>query len=437
MAFAPLQTAQLGRSLAQIADRDGDHADLYLERLEEVVLPESNESPGVVVRREQGFAVRLLRQGRTWLAARDRLDSANLRHALRQVARAVPSAAYMPEIPPPEPWDEEFALDEVLAFPSRVREQIRQAHIAFPARFSCGRHRRQVQVFGTRFVSEAEHEHFYSFVAELPWTRYGVLLPEFGDSEVQAVVEALTDCFQAREALPPSSATPVTVLGPAATAVLLHEAVAHALEADTLSLGGRPESACGYRLASSLLSILDDPRGAPEGVSRLTDDEGIPTIRRWLLQQGEIREPLADVLHAGQSLLLSPGAARRGSRHLSPVPRSLHLELLPGETDASDLLAEGDGGLFFPLVSRGTLDPLSGEVEIHFPYGRRISNGRAADFVGPCRLRGSVATLLQAVSAVGREQQFAGAGWCAKGGHRLAVWATCPSLRLEGLEVTS
>ena len=113
------------------------------------------------------------------------------------------------------------------------------------------------------------------------------------------------------------------------------------------------------------------------------------------------------------------------------------MELLPGETDASDLLAEGEGGLFFPLVSRGTLDPLSGEVEIHFPYGRRISNGLAADFVGPCRLRGSVATLLQAVSAVGREQRFAGAGWCAKGGHRLAVWATCPSLRLEGLEVTS
>ena len=437
MAFASLQTAQLGRSLAQIADHEGDHADLYLERLEDVEVPENEESPGVMVRREQGFAVRLLRQGRTWLAARDRLDSDNLRHALRQVARAVPSAAYLPEIPLSEPWNEEYAVDEVLAFPSRVREQIRQSHVAFPTLLNCGRHRRLVQVVGTRFVSEAEHEKFYSFVAELPWTRHGVLLPRLGEHEAEGVVRILIDSFRAREAPPPKSAAPVTVLGPAATAVLLHEAVAHALEADTLALGGRAESACGYRLASDLVSVLDDPRGAPEGVSRLSDDEGIPTIRRWLLQRGEIREPLADILHAGQSVMLSPGAARRGNRHLAPVPRSLHLELLSGETDSADLLAQGDGGLFLPLASRGTLDPLSGEVEIQFPYGRRISKGVAADFVGPCRLRGTVAALLQAVTAVGSEQEFAGAGWCAKGGHRLAVWATCPSLRLEGLEVAA
>jgi predicted Zn-dependent protease len=392
VAFAPLQTAQLGRSLSQIADQEGDHADLYLERCEAVEVPENDESPGVLVRREQGFAVRLLRQGRTWLASRDRLDSSNLRQALRQVARAVPNAAYMPEFPLLEASTEPFAGDDVLAFPSLVREQIRQAHIAFPARFHCARHRRLVQVVGTRFVSEAEQEQFYSFVAELPWIRYGVLLARFDEAEAQSVVE-------------------------------------------TLSLGGRAESACGYRLGSELLSILDDPRGAPEGVSRFSDDEGIPTIRRWLLQQGEIREPLADVLHAGQSLLLSPGAARRGDRHLAPVPRSLHLELLPGQTGSSDLLAEAEGGLYFPLVSRGALDPLSGEVEVHFPYGRRISGGQLSDYVGPCRLRGTVATLLQAVTAVGSDQEFAGAGWCAKGGHRLAVWATCPALRLEGPEV--
>ena len=150
VAFAPLQTAQLGRSLAQIADQDGDHADLYLERLEAVEVPENDETPGVAVRREQGFAARLLRRGRTWLAARDRLDSATLRHALRQVARAVPNAAYMPEVPLLESSTEEFIFDEVLAFPSLVREQIRQAHIAFPARFHCARHRRLVQLHQLR-----------------------------------------------------------------------------------------------------------------------------------------------------------------------------------------------------------------------------------------------------------------------------------------------
>ena len=214
-------------------------------------MPENDESPGVLVRREQGFAVRLLRQGRTWLASRDRLDSSDFRHALRQVARAVPNAAYMPEFPLLEASTEAFAVEDVLAFPSLVREQIRQAHIAFPARFHCARHRRLVQVVGTRFVSEAEQEQFYSFVAELPWIRYGVLLARFDEAEAQSVVETLLDSFRAREASSPGQASPTTVLGPAATAVLLHEAVAHALEADTLSLGGRAESACGYRLAAT------------------------------------------------------------------------------------------------------------------------------------------------------------------------------------------
>jgi hypothetical protein len=56
--------------------------------------------------------------------------------------------------------------------------------------------------------------------------------------------------------------------------------------------------------------------------------------------------------------------------------------------------------------------------------------------VGPCRLEGRVAGLLAAVAAVGARTETAGAGWCAKGGQRLPVWATAPAIRLEGVEVT-
>jgi predicted Zn-dependent protease len=433
--FARLQTAQLGRSLAQIADRESDHAELFLEHREEVEVCEGGESPGVQLRREQGFAVRLLRQGKTWLASRDRLDSESLRSAIRQVARAVPSASYLPEMPTADAWFDEPEYPEVLAFPSMVRERIRELHVAFPARFSCARYRRTVQVAGTRFVSDQEEEGYYGFVADLPWGRNGALLPRLDGDAAAAVANELLESFRARDAAPAIGDTSVLVLGPSATAIFLHEAVAHALEADTLALGGRPEAACGYRLGGEALSILDDPRSAPQGICRLSDDEGIPTIRRWLMRQGEVREPLADVMYAGQSILLSPGAARRGSRHLSPVPRSLHLELLAGEASDDDLRLEATGGLFLPLVSRGALDPLRGDVELQFPFGRRITPSGLGEFVGPCRLRGRVADLLQSVTAVGGESRFAGAGWCAKGGHRLPVWATCPSILLEGLEV--
>ena len=131
-----------------------------------------------------------------------------------------------------------------------------------------------------------------------------------------------------------------------------------------------------------------------------------------------------------------PGAGRRGSRHLPPGPRSSHLELLPGGASLADLFAEAEGGLYLPAASRGALDPASGEFTLRFPYARRLRGGEPAEVLGPCALRGRVADLLSRAAAVGAEARPAGAGWCAKGGQKLPVWATAPALRLEGVEVT-
>jgi TldD protein len=225
------------------------------------------------------------------------------------------------------------------------------------------------------------------------------------------------------------------VLGPAATAVLLHEAVAHALEADTLILSGRPEAACGYRLGSELLSVLDDPAGAPSAVARRVDDEGVPVTRRWLLRDGQVHEPLADRFFSSRSERLTPGAARRADRHAPPAPRSSHLELLTGDSELAELWQRARGGFYLPQVSRGRLDPIRGEFSLRFPYARRIGSEGPEDYHGSCGLRGRVHQLLTAVEAIGSEPRFEGAGWCAKGGQLMPVWATCPAILVRGLEL--
>ncbi len=95
-----------------------------------------------------------------------------------------------------------------------------------------------------------------------------------------------------------------------------------------------------------------------------------------------------------------------------------------------------EGGLFLTEASHGSLDPLSGEFSLWLPYARRIRGGEPGEAVGPCRLVGRVAELLASIAAVAREARPAGAGWCAKGGQRLPVWATAPALRIEDAEVT-
>jgi PmbA/TldA metallopeptidase C-terminal domain len=435
MPFSELDTAAVARTLSQIAEQSEDVVDAFFERREDVELPPEDEGPGLRAWREEGFAIRLVREGRTWLASRDAVESRPFAEALRQVARAIPSATY------PEPtlqmpvFANPAAAPELADLPAAVTRSLRAHHVGFPVRYTVRRHRRWVQVVGPRLVPAAESESFYSVTADGSWGRYGALFPLLDATVAETVAGSLVALFRARQAPPPLAFRGVAVLAPTVVAVLLHEAVAHALEADVLAQGGNPESAVGVAMAAEQLDVLDDPAAAPEGVRRSTDDEGSPVFRRWLLRGGVVEQPLADSLWARTSPVLVPGAGRRGSRHLPPGPRSSHLELLPGETDDADLFAGADEGLFLSETSRGALDPLSGEFTLHLPFARRIRRGALAETVGPCRLRGRVADLLTRVTAVGNTSTAAGAGWCAKGGQKMPVWATAPSLRLEGVEI--
>ena len=436
MPFSELDTAAVARTLSQIAEKPDDVVDAFFERREEAELPPEDEGPGLRVRREEGFAIRLSREGHTWLASRDNVDAKPFAEALRQVARALPSATY-PEpafrMPPFEP--DPRAAAELVGIPEALARAVRSHHVGFPSRLTVRRHRRWVQVVGPRLVAGQETETFYSLQAETTWGGHGAIHPRLDANALEGFAASLVHLFRARQASSPEPFRGNAILAPAAVAVLLHEAVAHALEADVLAQGGNPEAAVGVSMAASSVDVLDDPAAAPTGVRRATDDEGSAVFRRWLLRGGVVEQPLADLLWARTSPVFVPGAGRRATRHLPPGPRSSHLEMLRGDATDDDMLSDADGGLYLQEASRGTLDPLSGEFRLHLPFARRIRRGALSDTVGPCVLRGRVADLLTRVTAVGREARPAGAGWCAKGGQKMPVWATAPTLRLEGVEI--
>jgi TldD protein len=368
---------------------------------------------------------------------------------LRQVARAQPAAMVEPELAAGDPLAvPAVPVATLRAFAAELERAIRRHHVAFPFRLTTRWHRRDLQVVGPRWVPDGEREVFYSLDVEMPWGRYGALATGLQAGEAERVARALVARFRAREAPPPPSGRYPLLLSPGATAVMLHEAVGHALEADLIAAGtGAGAGVGGWSAAGTaelrqspapgrpLLDVLDDPRRAPRGVDRTTDDEGQAVVRRWLIRGGRVDQPISDALHAARSEQLMPGSGFRGSRHQAPLPRTHHLELLPGEADASALLAAAEGGLFVPELDQGTLDPETGEVVLHAPCGRLIRDGVLAESCGPFRMRSSVPELLAAVVAVGDDAQAAGAGWCAKGGQRRAVWATAPSLVLAGMEI--
>jgi predicted Zn-dependent protease len=432
MDLAGIDGGAVARALAQIVERDEDFVEAFFERSEliEAVVGDDFRHGGAGLRmvREEGLAVRLRRGERSWMASRDALDGRRFAEAVRQVARVQPRGAIVdPPLasPPPARLDD---TPELADFPRRVERAVRARHAAFPVRFAVRRHRRVLQVVGARLVPAAESELFWSVRAELPWGVHGGLYARLDEWAAENLAEALLLRFRARDASPPPAGRHDLVLGADAAAVFLHEAVAHALEVDSLALAGNPSAAIGVALGASCLDVLDDPAGAPEGVRRATDDEGSAVVRRWLLRAGVVEQPLADLRWAARSAAFLPGGARRASRHAFPGPRSHHLELVAG---AAAIAPAPSDDLYLPFAERGALDPRSGVFTLEFPCGLR-RRGETTTPVGRCRLRGRLTELLAAVAAVGGESRVAGAGWCAKGGQKLPVWARTPEIVLRG-----
>src|SRR5262249_8426722 len=141
--FSALDTAAVARTLSQIAEQPEDLADAYFERRQEVELRAEGEAPGLRVWREEGLAVRLVREGKTWLAARDPIEPRPFAEALRQIARALPSATYPEPALPLAPWAPPEA-GELLDFPGARTRAVRAHHVGFPLRLTVRRRRRSL-----------------------------------------------------------------------------------------------------------------------------------------------------------------------------------------------------------------------------------------------------------------------------------------------------
>jgi hypothetical protein len=121
-----------------------------------------------------------------------------------------------------------------------------------------------------------------------------LLAPELTPQVAQEFAARLAARFRARFAASPAPGRTTLVFAPDAAAVLLHEAVAHALEVDILAQSGNPEAAVGVALGARCLNVLDSPGAAPEAVRRSSDDEGVAVPAPLALARRVVEQPLAD-----------------------------------------------------------------------------------------------------------------------------------------------
>jgi TldD protein len=232
------------------------------------------------------------------------------------------------------------------------------------------------------------------------------------------------------------------VLGPGWPGVLLHEAVGHGLEGDfnrkgTSAFSGR----IGERVAAPGVTVIDDGSiGAKNGGGRrgsLTiDDEGTPTQRNVLIEDGILKSYLQDRQNARLMGVAPTGNGRRENFSHAPMPRMTNTFMLGGRDDPREILARAKNGIYAKSFGGGQVDITSGKFVFSCTEAYRIENGKLGAPIKGATLIGDGPTVLTKVAAIGDDMALdEGIGVCGKAGQSVPAGVGQPTLLIEGITV--
>jgi TldD protein len=227
------------------------------------------------------------------------------------------------------------------------------------------------------------------------------------------------------------------VLGPGWPGILLHEAVGHGLEADFNRKGTSAFSnRVGEQVASPLCTVVDDGTIDDRRGSLNLDDEGNPTQRTVLIEDGVLRGYMHDRQNADLTGVQSTGNGRRESFAHMPMPRRTNTIMLAGSHDPAEIIASVKRGLYAVNFGGGQVDITSGKFVFSAAEAWMIEDGKLAYPVKGATLIGNGPDALTRVSMVGNDLALdSGIGTCGKEGQSVPVGVGQPTLRIDGLTV--
>jgi TldD protein len=231
----------------------------------------------------------------------------------------------------------------------------------------------------------------------------------------------------------PQGQMPV-ILGNGWAGVILHEAVGHGLEGDFNRKGSSAFSGkIGQRVASPGVTVIDEGCIPKRRGSLNIDDEGNPTQKNVLIEDGILKGYMFDELNARLMKAKPTGNARRESYASIPLPRMTNTYMLNGNYTAAEIIESVDFGLFADSFEGGQVDITSGQFVFSAAVAWVIEKGKLAYPVKGCALVGSGPECLQYITMIGNDLALdSGVGVCGKEGQSVPVGVGQPTLRLDG-----
>ncbi len=441
-----------------------DHADLYLEyRVSEELVLEEGAVKKASRHVSQGAGVRAQSGERTGYAHTDDLALPNLEEAARQ-ARAIAdqssTSAVVAVAPAGRPHDlytlaepplaadlgrKVSLLNQIDAAARAIDPRVRQVIatigsedvvvlIATPSGWTVGDIRPLTRLNVTVIVEENGRREigghggggrvaFDFFLENDRWKRFA------SEAVRQAIIKL--------GAVDAPAGTLTVVLGPGWPGILLHEAVGHGLEGDfnrkkTSAFAGL----LGQRVASPGVTVVDDGTIAERRGSLTIDDEGTPTSRTVLIEDGILKGFMQDRMNARLMGVAPTGNGRRESFGHSVMPRMTNTYMLGGKHAPEEILRSVKNGIYAVQFGGGQVDITSGKFVFSCTEAYKIEDGKIGVPIKGATLIGNGPDAMTRVAMIGNDMKLdTGIGTCGKNGQSVPVGVGQPTLRIDGLTV--
>ena len=249
--------------------------------------------------------------------------------------------------------------------------------------------------------------------------------------------EAVRQALVNLDADPAPAGSMQVVLGPGWPGILLHEAIGHGLEGDFNRKGTSAFAGMiGQQVAARGVTVVDDGTLAERRGSLNVDDEGTPTQKTVLIEDGILKGYLQDTLNARLMGVAPTGNGRRESYSHMPLPRMTNTYMLPGIHDPREVIASVKKGLYAVNFGGGQVDITNGKFVFSASEAYLIENGKVTRPVKGATLIGNGPDVLTRVTMVGNDLALdSGVGTCGKDGQSVPVGVGQPTLLIDGLTV--
>jgi TldD protein len=251
------------------------------------------------------------------------------------------------------------------------------------------------------------------------------------------VDEALRSALVNLQSVPAPAGEMPVVLGPGWPGVLLHEAVGHGLEGDfnrkkTSAFAGL----LGQRVASKGVTVVDDGTLPERRGSLSIDDEGTPTSRTVLIEDGILKGFMQDRMNARLMGVAPTGNGRRESFGSPVMPRMTNTYMLGGNHDPREILASVKNGIYAVQFGGGQVDITSGKFVFSCTEAYMIEDGKMGPPIKGATLIGNGPDAMTRIAMIGNDMKLdTGIGTCGKNGQSVPVGVGQPTLRIDGLTV--